>query len=220
MFARIVPHYDLMNRVMTGGQDVGWRRAAVRAAAPRGAMALDLATGTGDLALELRRQGARRVVGVDYCIPMVDAAAAKLRRRHAERISLAVADALALPFPDAVFDCVTSGFLLRNVVDLDRCLCEMRRVLRSGGRVVALEITHSPPGPVGAFTRTYFRSVVPLLGHLLGDDSAAYRYLPASLDAFPDAGHLAAMFRAAGFVNVRFGRLSLGCVAIHVGRAP
>jgi demethylmenaquinone methyltransferase/2-methoxy-6-polyprenyl-1,4-benzoquinol methylase len=220
MFARIVPHYDLMNRVMTFGQDVGWRRAAARAAQPLDATALDLATGTGDLAFELRRQGAKRVIGVDYCMPMLDAATAKLGRRQDQEITLAVGDALALPFGDAAFDCVTSGFLLRNVVDLDRCLREMRRVLRPGGRVVALEITHAPRGPVGELTRFYFRTIVPQLGRLWGTDGAAYRYLPASLEVFPDADRLAAMFRAAGFADVRYRRLSLGCVAIHMGQVP
>ncbi len=220
MFARIVPRYDLMNRLMTGGQDIHWRRLTAAAARPRGAVALDLATGTGDLALELRRQGAVRVVGADYCAPMVEAAAAKLRRRNSTRITLAVGDALALPFVDASFDCVTSGFLLRNVVDLERALGEMRRVLRPGGRIVALEITHAPPGPIGDFARWYFRSVVPVLGRLIGGDGAAYRYLPASVDRFPNPRRLAQLFEAAGFVDVRYRRLSLGCVAIHRGVVP
>ena len=220
MFARIVPHYDLMNRLMTGGQDVYWRRLAAEAARPRGAAALDLATGTGDLALELRRQGAASVVGADYCAPMVEAAAAKLRRRRATGITLAVGDALALPFADASFDCVTSGFLLRNVVDLEQALREIRRVLRPGGRIVALEITHAPPGPIGGFARWYFRTVVPMLGRLVGDDGAAYRYLPASVDLFPNAHRLAQHFEAAGFTDVHFRRLSLGCVAIHRGTVP
>jgi demethylmenaquinone methyltransferase/2-methoxy-6-polyprenyl-1,4-benzoquinol methylase len=217
MFARIVPRYDLMNRIMTGGQDIGWRRLAARAARPKGAVALDLATGTGDLALELRRQGALRVIGADYCAPMLDAAAIKLSRQNATGISLSVGDALALPFVDASFDCVTSGFLLRNVVDLDQCLREMRRVLRPGGRVVALEITHPRLRPLGALASFHFQHVVPILGRLFGGDAAAYRYLPASLRAFPDADRLAERFRAAGFVDVRYRRLSFGCVAIHRG---
>jgi demethylmenaquinone methyltransferase / 2-methoxy-6-polyprenyl-1,4-benzoquinol methylase len=220
MFARIVPHYDLMNRLMTGGQDIYWRRLTAAAARPRGAVALDLATGTGDLALELYRQGAARVVGADYCAPMVEAAAVKLRRRRRTGITLAVGDALALPFADATFDCVTSGFLLRNVVDLEQALREMRRVLRPGGRIVALEITHAPLGPIGGFARWYFRTVVPVLGRLIGDDDAAYRYLPASVDLFPNARRLAQMFEAAGFADVHYRRLSLGCVAIHRGTIP
>ncbi len=220
MFARTVPRYDLMNRLMTAGQDLSWRRLTAAAARPRGAVALDLATGTGDLALELRRQGAKRVVGADYCLPMVEAAAAKFRHRRSTGISLAVGDALALPFVDGSFDCVTSGFLLRNVIDLEQALREMRRVLRPGGRVVALEITHAPPGLIGGVVRWYFRTIVPVLGRLLGSDSAAYRYLPASVDLFPTAAHLARLFEAAGFVDVRYRRLSLGCVAIHRGIVP
>lgn len=220
MFARIVPHYDLMNRIMSGGRDGHWRQVAAAAARPRGAVALDVATGTGDLALELCRQGARRVIAVDYCAPMLEAAAAKIQRHRLTRVSLAAGDALALPFPDAAFDCVTSGFLLRNVVDLDQCLGEMRRVLRPGGRMVALEITHPPRGAVGRLARLYLRAVVPWLGSLWGDDRAAYRYLPASLDGFPDADRLADRIRAAGFSDVYYHRLGLGSVAVHVGVAP
>src|SRR5438046_6366 len=157
MFARIVGRYDLMNRLMTGGQDGRWRRAAARMARPRGALSLDLATGTGDLALELELQGARRVVGADYCEPMLQAAKPKLGHRSRGRIQLVMADALVLPFADGTFDCLTSAFLLRNVVDLPGCLGEMRRVLRPGGRCVSLELTHLRPGLKRAFFDVYFQ---------------------------------------------------------------
>jgi demethylmenaquinone methyltransferase/2-methoxy-6-polyprenyl-1,4-benzoquinol methylase len=219
MFGRIVPRYDLMNRLMTGGQDRAWRRQAAAAAGPRGALALDLATGTGDLALELRRQGARCVVAVDYCAPMLEAAAAKLERRSERGIKLVNGDALALPFRAGSFDCVTSGFLLRNVVDLDLCLREMHRILRPGGRVIALEITHPPPRSLGRLANRYFHALVPVLGGIISD-AAAYRYLPASLAIFPDAEVLAEQFRAAGFANVTYRRLGFGTVAIHVGEVP
>jgi demethylmenaquinone methyltransferase/2-methoxy-6-polyprenyl-1,4-benzoquinol methylase len=217
MFARIVPRYDFMNRLMTAGQDVQWRRRAAQAARPAYARALDLATGTGDLALELRRQGAAGVVATDYCEPMLEAACAKLQRTGTVGVDLVVADALALPFADTTFDCVTSAFLLRNVVDLPGCLAEMRRVLRPGGRAVALELTHPPPGPAALAFALYFHGIMPRIGSLVAD-RGAYWYLSASLGAYPNAERLAALFREAGFGGVSYQRLGLGAVAIHVGQ--
>lgn len=217
MFARIVPRYDLMNRLMTGGQDVRWRRLAARLAGPRDAIALDLATGTGDLAIELRRQGARVVIGADYCEPMLEAAAAKLTFGQIERIHLVAADALALPFAESGFDCVTSAFLLRNLVDLPGALAEMRRVLRPGGRVVSLELTRLRPGLRARLFDSYFQGVVPRLGALISGDSSAYRYLPASLDPFPDAERLASLFRDAGFTEMSYRLVGFGALAIHSG---
>jgi len=217
MFARIVPRYDVMNRLMTAGQDARWRRVAARMAQPRNATALDLATGTGDLAIELRRQGARSVIGADYCEPMLAAAAAKLAHTGIGGITLVAADALALPFADNSFDCLTSAFLLRNVVDLPRSLAEMQRVLRPGGRAIALELTHMRPGLRARLFDSYFRGVVPRLGDLIARDSTAYRYLPASLDPFPDAERLASMFREAGFSQVSYQLVGLGALAVHSG---
>jgi demethylmenaquinone methyltransferase/2-methoxy-6-polyprenyl-1,4-benzoquinol methylase len=218
MFGRIVPRYDLMNRLMTMGMDGRWRRLAAQAAQPAGGVALDLATGTGDLALELRAQGARWVIGADYSEPMLVAARAKLRDRGATGIELVLADALDLPFADESFDCVTSGFLLRNVVDLPRALREMRRVLRPGGRAVSLELSHMRPGPLASAFDAYFQHVVPWVGGVISGDRMAYRYLPASLAAFPDAQRLGALFREAGFAEVTWRRLALGSVAIHTAR--
>lgn len=220
MFGRIAPRYDLANRLMTGGWDVLWRRQAAAAARPAGALALDVATGTGDLALELRRQGALRVVAADYCEPMLQAARRKMRRRQVDDVDLVLADALTLPFADGAFGCVASAFLLRNVVDLPRCLSEMRRLLRPGGRAVALEITRMPPSLVGRAIRAYLSHWVPRLGKLVSGDSVAYRYLPASIEPFPDADALCALFLQAGFVGVTYRRLGLGSVTIHVAETP
>jgi len=217
MFARIVPRYDLMNRLMTGGQDVKWRRQAAALACPAGGSALDLATGTGDLAIELRRQGARLVVGADFCEPMLAAAAAKLRTLDITSIRLVAADATLLPFGDGTFDAVASAFLLRNVVDLPRCLSEMLRVLRPGGKAVALELTHLRRGARLAAFAFYFQRVVPWLGSLVSGDRSAYRYLPASLGPFPDAKRLAGLLRSAGFDPVGYRHVGLGALAIHVG---
>jgi demethylmenaquinone methyltransferase/2-methoxy-6-polyprenyl-1,4-benzoquinol methylase len=222
MFTRITPRYDLMNRLMTGGRDQAWRRHAARLAAPApGARVLDVATGTGDLALAfLAETGARGVVGVDFVPPMLGRARDKLRARGEGRIRLAAADALALPFADGAFGCVASAFLLRNLADLPAGLAEMRRVTAPGGSVVALEITQPAlPGWRQAF-RLYFHHVVPVLGALISRDRAAYTYLPRSVDRFVTPEELAALMTRAGLRDVRVARVGLGTVTIHVGRVP
>lgn len=220
MFARIVPRYDLMNTVMTVGLHRRWRRIAVRAADPGASVVLDVGSGTGDLALELARAGARRVVGVDFCEDMLAVARAKARLAGSGSApSFVVGDALNLPFPDQAFDRVVNGFLLRNVADLPGALAEMARVVKPGGRVVCLEITHPPPAIAPIFN-LYFRAVVPLLGAAITGEADAYRYLPASLGPLPDAHRLAGMLAKAGLVDVRFRRLGLGTVALHVGTRP
>lgn len=220
MFARIVPRYDLMNALMTGGMDRGWRRAAVRVAQPAGGQALDVGAGTGDLSIALARHGARRVVGTDFCEDMLPVADAKAQRAgYGGRVSFVVGDALHLPFPDASFDCVVNGFLLRNVADLPAALHEMTRVLRPGGRLVCLEITH-PPAVVAPLFSAYFGHIVPLLGAVVTGEAAAYEYLPKSLRPLPAAPELARLLGNAGLEQVRYRRLGLGAVALHAGVRP
>ncbi len=216
MFARIVPRYDLMNRLMTGGMDVRWRRLAVHLCRPQGTKALDIATGTGDLAREMVRQGAREVVGLDFCGPMLDAASQKLSDLRPV-VRLVAGDAQALPFDDESFDRIINGFLLRNVADLPLTLREMVRVLRPGGLAVCLEITHPPSRLFGALFQRYFYGFVPRLGALVSGDAAAYAYLPDSLTTFPGAPRLAAMMEEAGFTRISYRYLSFGAMAIHVG---
>lgn len=218
MFARIVPRYDVMNRLMTAGLDGKWRQRTAALAHPAHATVLDLATGTGDLAVELVALGADRVVGADFCEPMLEAAARKVAERHVRGVEFVLADALDLPFSDATFDAVTSAFLLRNVADLSRCLQEMRRVLRPGGRAVALDLTPQRGSILALGPRTYLRHIVPRIGKLVTGDGAAYRYLPASLEPFPDAERLGVLIRRAGFEDVGFRRLGFGTVAIHLAR--
>lgn len=216
MFARIVPRYDLMNAVMTGGMDRHWRREAVRAADPAGRIALDVGSGTGDLALALARAGAARVVGVDFCGEMLTAARAKTEATpHRDVLTFLLADAQRLPFSDCSFDRVVNGFLLRNVSDLTGALAEMARVLRPGGALVCLEITH-PPTALAPFFNLYFRQVVPLVGAAVTGEAAAYRYLPASLGPLPDVRHLASLLVEVGLRDVRYRRLGVGSVALHV----
>lgn len=213
MFGRIVGRYDVMNRLMSFGMDGAWRRAAARAALPRGGRILDLGSGTGDLSRELVRAGAAQVVAGDFTRDMVSVAA---RRYHGQRAyTWTVADVLHLPFANATFDAVTNGFLLRNVVDLPAGIAEMARVLKPGGRLVCLDMTHVPAGPLAAPYRFYFHRVMPQVAGVLSGDRAAYRYLSNSLTGYPDADGLAGMLRDAGLRDVAFRRLGFGSVALH-----
>jgi demethylmenaquinone methyltransferase/2-methoxy-6-polyprenyl-1,4-benzoquinol methylase len=220
MFTRIARRYDVMNSLMTGGRHHAWRRlaAAAVATAPAGP-ALDLATGTGDLALALRAAMPRRpVTGIDFSEAMLREARAKCAARDERGVELLAGDALALPFRDKSFACVTSAFLLRNLADLPAGLAEMRRVTMPGGLVAALEITR--PGVPGwdALFGLYFNRLVPLLGALVARDRAAYTYLPRSVARFVTPDELARLMEKAGLRDVDYRRYGLGTIAIHLGR--
>jgi demethylmenaquinone methyltransferase/2-methoxy-6-polyprenyl-1,4-benzoquinol methylase len=221
MFSRIAGRYDLMNALMTFGRHQAWRRVAARQtiAAPAGP-ALDLATGTGDLALALRRMHPDRlIVGADFSLGMLEVARRKLRDAGARRVRLAAADALRLPFGDRAFACVTSAFLLRNLADLEQGLREMTRVTCSGGRVVALEITQPTLPGFRPLFRVFFHGIVPRLGQLVGGDREAYTYLPQSVDRFVSPVELSALMERVGLSGVRYRRLGLGTVTVHTGVA-
>jgi len=225
MFTRIARRYDLMNTVMTFGMDEGWRQLTVRTARPRpGSHALDMGTGTGRIAAELARRGAT-VWALDLTHEMMvrgraDLAAHPKLREPAQRVHFVQGDALTLPFADASFDCVTSGFTLRNVTDVPQAMRELARVVRPGGRVVTLEASQ-PPFPLFRFgNRMYITAMLPLLGWLIAGDADAYTYLRSSMIRFYDAPGLAAIMRESGLRNVRFKRLMLGSVAVHVGTRP
>jgi demethylmenaquinone methyltransferase / 2-methoxy-6-polyprenyl-1,4-benzoquinol methylase len=212
MFDRIAPVYDAMNRVMTVGLDVRWRRLAAAAAVTPGAAVLDAACGTGDLAIADLKAGAVKVTGLDFSEQMLVRA-----RRKEPRIEWVQGDMLALPFEDASFDAATVGFGVRNVADLERALAELRRVLRPGGKLAILEITQ-PRGALRPFFSLWFDRVVPLLGKVLPGGNA-YTYLPASVKRFPDAERLAELMRANGLGGVGFRLLGGTIVALHVGTA-
>jgi len=221
MFSRIARRYDLMNWLMTLGRDQVWRRHAARAAQPppRG-MCLDLAIGTGDLALAVLDVAPRaRIVGADFSVPMMRVAQAKMRTRGESRIVFTAGDALRLPFPDATFDCLVNGFLLRNLGDLQRAFAEMRRVLKPGGRAVCLEITQ-PRAPVfRQLFHMYFYRWVPFIGGMISRDGDAYAYLPDSLTHFIAPDVLRALMLSAGFGQVEYQLLGWGTIAVHVGVA-
>jgi len=211
MFDRIAGVYDAMNSVMTAGLHHRWRRRAIDLAAiGPGSKVLDVATGTGDLAIEAAARGAE-VVGSDFSEGMLERARAK-----APQIRFEQADALALPYPDDAFDAATVGFGARNFSDLGRGLAEMARVVRPGGRVVVLEITTPTRPPLSTFFSLWFDRVVPLVGRLAGDPDA-YTYLPNSVKRFPAPRDLAAEMERAGMGELRWILTGGGIIALHVG---
>jgi demethylmenaquinone methyltransferase/2-methoxy-6-polyprenyl-1,4-benzoquinol methylase len=209
MFDRIASVYDLMNSVMTAGMHQRWRERAVDLA-DSPAKALDVATGTGDLAIALRERGAD-VVGVDFAEKMLDIA-----RTKAPGIDFRSGNALALDFPDNEFDAATVGFGARNFDDLDRGLSEMARVVKPGGKVVVLEITTPQRPPLAWFFKAWFDRVVPLIGKVAGDPDA-YEYLPNSVKRFPGPRDLAGRMSDAGMTDVRWVLTAGGIIAIHSG---
>jgi demethylmenaquinone methyltransferase/2-methoxy-6-polyprenyl-1,4-benzoquinol methylase len=214
MFDRIAGVYDLMNSVMTAGLHHRWReRAADMTALEPGDSALDVATGTGDLAIELdRRVGPEgEVVGSDFSEGMLE-----LARQKAPELRFEHGNALALPYEDDSFDAAAVGFGARNFSDLPQGLREMARVVRPGGRVVILEITTPERPPLSMFFRLWFDRIVPMLGRFAGD-SDAYSYLPSSVRRFPNARGLGAAMTAVGMVDVRWLLTAGGIIAIHVG---
>jgi len=212
MFDRIARVYDRMNSVMTAGMHHRWRERAVDLAqVGPGSRALDVATGTGDLAVELARRGAE-VTGMDFAPVMLEIA-----REKAPGLTFEEGDALSLSYADASFDAVTVGFGARNFADLDRGLSEMARVTKPGGWGVVLESTTPQKPPLSWFFRAWFDTVVPALGRLAGD-ADAYTYLPSSVRRFPAPGQLAARMAGAGLEDVRWVLTAGGIIAIHAGR--
>lgn len=223
MFSRIAWRYDLMNRLMTGGLDGRWRKLTAQAAAlPPDGVALDVGTGTGDLALTLAGSApGARVVGVDYTGAMLAPAPAKAARAGlGARAGWAQADGHRLPFADDTFDAVTSAFVLRNFADLPAAIAEMARVTLPGGRVVALEISPAAPAWWRAVFEPYFRHVVPIVGRVVTGDRGAYEYLPASAAAFLAPAEIAGLMQRAGLITTPARELLFGSIAIHVGHKP
>jgi demethylmenaquinone methyltransferase/2-methoxy-6-polyprenyl-1,4-benzoquinol methylase len=211
MFDRIAPVYDLMNRVMTAGLDLRWRRIAAETVVRSGDRVLDACCGTGDLAVACAKRGGV-VTGLDFSPAMLERA-----RRKLPAATWVEGDLLVLPFEAASFETATVGFGVRNVADLEKGLTELRRVLVPGGRVAVLEITQ-PLGLLAPFYRLWFDRIVPLLGKLL-KGGAAYTYLPASVRRFPGPDELAGLMRTVGFDEISYRTFAGGIVALHTGTA-
>jgi demethylmenaquinone methyltransferase/2-methoxy-6-polyprenyl-1,4-benzoquinol methylase len=219
MFDRIAPRYDLLNRVLSAGTDVRWRRRAVdwlELSAP--ARVLDLCTGTADLLLEvLGRDRRHSGVGVDLSREMLSRGAGKIARAGAARRGfVAAGDAEILPVAEGAFDGALVAFGIRNVGDVPRAIREVHRALRPGARFVILEFS-VPPGVFGRLYRLYFTKVLPRLGGLVSGDRSAYTYLPASVDRFPSPASLAVLMEEAGFTSVRWQLLTGGIACLHRG---
>jgi len=222
MFDRIAPRYDLLNRVLSGGTDVRWRRRAVdllELEAP--ARVLDLCTGTADLLIEaLSRDPRSSGLGVDLSHAMLVRGRAKLARGgYDRRAALVGGDGEHLPVRDGIFDGALVAFGIRNVGDPVKAMREVLRVLRPGGRFVVLEFS-TPGGLLGAAYRFYSRRVLPLIGGLVSGDASAYAYLPASVAKFPAPEGFASLMREAGFVDVRWTRLTGGIACLHRAETP
>ncbi len=220
MFSEIAPRYDLLNRVLSAGVDRSWRVAAVKAALENNpGRILDLATGTGDIALLLKKASPQaEVIGGDFAPPMLE-----LARQKAQKVGLNIpfieADALRLPFPDNHFDAVTIAFGFRNFADYTKALAELHRVIAPGGRLCILEFPPPPKSGLGVLYRFYFTRVLPLIGGLVSGSASAYRYLPESVERFPDPSTLATMMGLAGF-NTRYQLFTGGITALHIGDKP
>ena len=216
MFDAIASRYDLMNRVMTFGQDQRWRRFVVeRAGNPENGWVLDLATGTGDIAALFRKTYPRcRIIGADFSVNMLMEAAKRFGRKE---FSWQVCDANELPFDADVFHSVTFGYLLRNVDDSLHVLKEAYRVLAPGGAVVCLDTTPPSKSLVYPFVWFYLKYGIPILGRMLADDEAAYAYLTGSTMDFYNAQELAGLFAEAGFVEVGFKKFMMGTIGVHWG---
>jgi demethylmenaquinone methyltransferase/2-methoxy-6-polyprenyl-1,4-benzoquinol methylase len=221
LFARIARIYDLMNLLMSFGLDRRWRAFAARyLALGSGELGLDLGTGTADLSIAvIRRSGpGTRMIGMDITPEMLDQGRIKLARLGLQdRIDLRIGDAEHIDLPENSVDGCCSAFMVRNLTDIRQGFREMVRVVRPGGRVVCLEISH-PPGKIfGTLFHLYFYRLAPLFGTIIGKAFEEYNYLPHSLTSFPDAPALKAIMEEVGWSDVRFYRLTGGIVTVHVG---
>ena len=213
MFTKIAHRYDLMNRLMTGGQDIRWRKQVIKLARLKpNASLLDLGTGTGDLAREaLLQEPQAKVTAADFTIEMM-----RVGKNHGN-LEFSAADALNLPFKDTTFDAIVSGFLMRNVTDIQRALQEQYRTLKPGGRIIILDTTRPKKNILSPFIWIHMHFIIPTVGGLLSGERDAYNYLPDTTENFLTAEQLASRMIAAGFKKVDFKRLMFGTIGMHWG---
>ena len=222
MFSDIAPRYDLLNRVLSCGRDRYWRRRAVRHLSPQpGERFLDVATGTGDVALEIIRkvpENSVQVVGIDFSEKMLELAQSKIdtQKKH-QSIQLKTGTAENLPFEDNSFDGITTAFGVRNFSDVNRSLREMQRVLKPGGRCAILEFAHPKNSLLKSCYRLYFESLLPRIGRLISRHRSAYTYLPETVATFPVRQEFSDRMQKTGFANVTYHELTLGIVILYAG---
>lgn len=221
MFGRIADRYNLMNRVMTFGQDMRWRRFVLKQAQlPSNGALLDLATGTGDIAFEAAKSAPNaQIVGADFALPMMHVGQ---DLPMGDKVGWTGADALALPYPNEKFDSVVSGYLVRNVIDIPQTLSEQMRVLKPGGRIVILDTSPPPNNILKPFILIHLNFIIPILGRLIGGQAAvdAYTYLPESTQSFKTPDELAIIMRDSGFEDVSYKTFMFGTMAVHWGTKP
>jgi demethylmenaquinone methyltransferase/2-methoxy-6-polyprenyl-1,4-benzoquinol methylase len=224
MFAGIAARYDLLNHLLSGSTDKRWRRLVARrlqgALEVEDARALDVACGTGDLALALARAAqSARIVGIDFCRPMLEIAARK-GETASNAPAFVEADALKLPFADESFDAVSIAFGLRNLASVEGGLKELRRVLKPGGRAAVLEFSTPVVPGFRTLFQLYFTRVLPRIGGLISGSRGAYEYLPDSVSRFPNQNELARLMRGVGFEEIEYQNLTGGIAALHMGTRP
>ena len=219
MFGQIAGRYDLMNRLMTFGQDQVWRKCVVRAAAtPKGGILLDAGTGTGRIGQEaLKDDPLATVVGSDFSLEMMRVGR---QRKNGGSMLWCAGDALYLPFKRASFDVVTSGYLIRNVSNAVQAFSEQVRVVKPGGRVVCLDTSPPPDNFFRSAILFFLNTIIPFLGQLISGNRSAYTYLPESTKEFSTPEQLAHMMRAAGLADIKYRKYMFGTIAVHVGSKP
>jgi demethylmenaquinone methyltransferase/2-methoxy-6-polyprenyl-1,4-benzoquinol methylase len=224
MFAGIAGRYDLLNHLLSGNTDKRWRRLVAKrlheTLKAEGARALDVACGTGDLSLELAARTGARIIGTDFCRPMLEIAARKAVATDSAEIPFVEGDALRLPFADNSFDAVTIAFGLRNLSSVETGLRELLRVLKPEGRAAILEFSSPVIPGFRALFKFYFTRVLPRIGGMISGSRGAYEYLPDSVSRFPDQKRLAALMLEAGFEEVEYQNLTGGVAALHTGMRP
>ena len=224
MFAGIAGRYDLLNHLLSGNTDKRWRRLVAKrlqaGLSSKGARALDVACGTGDLSLALMEATGAQVVGTDFCRPMLEIAARKAKTNVSSEIPFVEGDALKLPFAGESFDAVTIAFGLRNLSSVETGLKELYRVLKPGGRAAILEFSRPVVPGFRALFQFYFARVLPKIGGVISGSRGAYEYLPDSVSRFPDQKRLAALMEGVGFAEVEYKNLTGGIAALHLGVRP
>jgi demethylmenaquinone methyltransferase/2-methoxy-6-polyprenyl-1,4-benzoquinol methylase len=223
MFGAIAARYDLLNHLLSGNIDKRWRRLVAKTLsgilARSNARVLDVACGTGDLSLTLFKGGEARIIGLDFCRPMLDIAVSKASRSGFS-LPFVEGDALDLPFADSSFEAATIAFGLRNLTSVEAGFKELFRVLKPGGRVAVLEFSKAQTPLLRSIFKVYFTKLLPLFGGLISGSRAAYQYLPESVSLFPNQNELANLMTQAGFENVTFRNLTGGIAALHLGTRP